>query len=135
MTFEKIDIDCEKEDSQFEDDIEYSLRCKSFCFSPKLAERLSDAGLNKCWCCFNCWSSFVRKHLVNRNKNHAEIEKETVEWLQSFNCWPLPIFTITICIIDLYFYNSFSTSPNGYSFELMKSNLYWDPKYRNEYHR
>ena len=40
--------------SNYKEDIEYSRRCKSFCCSQTLAERINFAGLNKCWCCFDC---------------------------------------------------------------------------------
>ena len=121
--------------SNYKEDIEYSLRCKSFCCSQTLAERLYSAGLNKCWCCFECCYSWcVEKRLVNRRKPDHERMEEAEEWMRDFSCWPLPILTITMCTIELYYFVHFS-SPNGYGEELKNSTLMWHPSHRDEYHR
>ena len=121
---------------KYKEDFEYSRRCKSFCCSQTLAERLYSAGLNKCWCCFECCYSWcVEKRLVNHRKpDHVRIEGAE-EWMRDFSCWPLPILTITMCTIQLYFFVSFSLSPNGYTEELWNSTMIWHPSHRDEYHR
>ena len=121
--------------SNYKEDIEYSLRCKSFCCSQTLAKRLNLAGLNKCWCCFDCCYSFVENWLVNKQKSHHERIEETEGFMKDFSCWPLPILTITMCTIQLYFFVSFSLSPNGYTEELWNSTMIWHPSHRDEYHR
>ena len=88
--------------SNYKEDIEYSLRCKSFCCSQTLAERLNLAGLNKCWCCFDCCYFCVENCLVSKQKSHHERIEETEEWMKGFSCWPLPILTITMCAIQFY---------------------------------
>ena len=123
-----------KEDIDKED-IEHSLKCQSFCCSQILAERLTFAGLNKCWCCFDRCYSFVDKRLISDwNANNQRIE-ETEEWMSGFSCWPLPILTITICAIELYYFTSLLTSPEEYMEELKNSTLIWHPSHRDEYHR
>ena len=121
--------------SNYKEDLEYSLRCKSFCCSQTLAERLYFAGLNKCWCCFDCCYFCVENCLVSKQKSHHERIEETEEWMKGFSCWPLPILTITMCTIQLYFFVSFSLSPNGYTEELWNSTMIWHPSHRDEYHR
>ena len=120
--------------SNYKEDFEYSRRCKSFCCSKTLAERLYFAGLNKCWCCFDCCYSFVENRLVSKQISHHERMEEAEEWMRDFSCWPLPILTITMCTIELYYFVHFS-SPNGYGEELKNSTLMWHPSHRDEYHR
>ena len=120
--------------SNYKEDFEYSRRCKSFCCSQTLAERLYFAGLNKCWCCFDCCYSFVENRLVSKQISHHERMEEAEEWMRDFSCWPLPILTITMCTIELYYFVHFS-SPNGYGEELKNSTLMWHPSHRDEYHR
>ena len=129
-------IDSGIRDSNYKEDIEYSLRCKSFCCSQTLAERLNFAGLNKCLCCFDCcYSCCVEKLLVDRRKPDHERMVEAEEWMRGFSCWPLPILTITMCTIQLYFFVSFSLSPNDYTEELWNSTMIWHPSHRDDYHR
>ena len=72
-------IDAEIRVSNYKEDIEHSLRCKSFCCSQILAERLSAAGLNKCWCCFDCCFDLVDKQLETcRNGHHGKMEENRV---------------------------------------------------------
>ena len=128
-------FDSEIGSANYKEDIKYSLRCQSFCCSPIFAERLSISGLNKCWCCFDCCFSLVDKRLASNRKGNNERIEETEEWMRGFSCWPLPILTITMCTIELYYFVSFSTSPEGYQEELKNSTLVWHPSHRDEYHR
>ena len=121
--------------SHYKDDIKYSRRCKSFCCSRNLAERITIAGLNKFWCCFDCCYSFVDKKLVNDRKETHERIEETEEWMRSCSCWPLPVLTITMCTIQLYYFVSISISAIDYEKELENSTLTWHPSHRDEYHR
>ena len=122
--------------SNYKEDIEYSRRFKSFCCSQTLAERLNFAGLNKCWCCFDICYTLVVTQLGSKQKEQKEKRVEEIEeWMRGFSCWPLPILTITMCTIQLYFFVSFSLSPNDYKEELFNSTMIWDPSHRDEYHR
>ena len=121
--------------SNYKEDIEYSRRFKSFCCSQTLAERLNFAGLNKCWCCFDICYNLVDDLLGNQQQEQHKRIEEIEEWMRGFSCWPLPIFTITMCTIQLYFFVSFSLSPNGYTEELWNSTMIWHPSHKDEYHR
>ena len=122
--------------AQYRDELKYYLRCNHFCCSSILAERLRTAGCNRCWCCFDCcYSCCVDKRLVDHGKLHHERMIEAEEWMRGFSCWPLPLLTITMCLIELYYFVSFSTSPVGYREELKNSSLMWHPSHRDEYHR
>ena len=132
--FESEGVDSEIITTDYKDDIKYSLSCRTFCRSKILAERLASAGLNKFWCCFECCFLLVDKLVSDENQPQKRME-QTEECMRGCNCWPLPILIIIICIIDLYYFVSFSISSNGYVYELVNSNLAWDPEYKNEYHR
>ena len=68
------------------EDLKKYLRCKHFCCSSILAERLRDAGCNRCWCCFDCcYSCCVDKLLVNHKKLKSERTNEAAEWMRGFS--------------------------------------------------
>ena len=59
---------------------------------------------------------------------------ETEEWFRGFNCWPLPLLTLSMCLIETYYYVTFSMEP-VYVDALLDTGLAWTPKTRNETHR
>ena len=70
-------IDAEIRASNYKEDIEYSLRCKSFCCSKILAERLTSVGLNKCCCCFGCCFYLADKQLTTCMDGNGDRMEET----------------------------------------------------------
>ena len=59
---------------------------------------------------------------------------ETEEWFRGFNCWPLPLLTLSMCLIETYYYVMFTIAPD-YVDALLDTGLAWTPKTRNETHR
>ena len=57
-----------------------------------------------------------------------------MEWFRSFNCWPLPLLTLSMCLIETYYYVSLSMA-SDHNDALHDTGLVWTPITRNETHR
>ena len=117
-----------------QEQLEDHMRCEGLCCSTQLEEMLySEYKITRCFCCFNWCFGFVQRHLVSDGLSGQKMI-ETEEWFRGFNCWPLPLLTLTMCSIETYYFIMLSNAEN-YQDALLATNLAWTKDSKYETHR
>ena len=138
---------------QTQEELEGYMRCESVCCSTRIGNWFYGKGITRCFCCFDCCFNCVQNTLISDGEYDSELYDrivkksesaytrehtnkmiETEEWFRGFNCWPLPLLTLTMCAIETYYFVMLSNADN-YRNALLDTDLAWKLNSKNEIHR